>query len=122
MTITTWRSLLLACALLLCTVCLALPRVQVTTERAEGGVKGKRAHQDLSLFTHSENCMACHNADPSKSGTVGPAVKGSSRALIEARVLRTQYPPGYTPKRETKLMIPMPQLSDRIDDLSEYLR
>ncbi len=68
------------------------------------------------------NCMACHNADPAKSGTVGPAVQGSSRDLIEARVTRAGYPPGYTPKRETKLMIPLPQLADRVDDLAAYLQ
>ncbi len=73
-------------------------------------------------MTYMANCMACHNADPAKAGTVGPAIKGSPRELVEARVLRAQYPPGYAPKRETKLMIAMPQLADRIDDLAEYLR
>jgi mono/diheme cytochrome c family protein len=73
-------------------------------------------------MTYMANCMACHNVDPGKAGTVGPAIKGSTRELVEARVLRAQYPPGYAPKRETKLMIAMPQLADRVDDLAEYLR
>lgn len=68
------------------------------------------------------NCIACHNADPAKSGAVGPSVKGSSRDLIEARVTRAGYPPGYTPKRETKLMIPLPQLTEKVDDLAAYLQ
>ena len=31
------------------------------------------------------NCVACHNNDPSKDGPIGPANKGSSRELLEAR-------------------------------------
>ena len=34
-----------------------------------------------------------------EDGSVGPAVAGASRELIEAKVLRGEYPPGYTPKR-----------------------
>jgi mono/diheme cytochrome c family protein len=68
------------------------------------------------------NCIACHNADPSKPGPVGPAIKGSSPELIEARVMRAAYPPGYTPKRDTKLMVPQVHVADKIDDLAAYLR
>jgi mono/diheme cytochrome c family protein len=50
------------------------------------------------------NCIACHNPDPTREGTLGPAVAGSSLALVEARVLRGEYPPGYTPKRSSALM------------------
>ena len=72
--------------------------------------------------TYMANCMACHNADPAQPGTVGPSVKGSSRELVDARVTRAAYPAGYKPKRETKLMIAMPHLADRVDDLAAYLR
>ena len=68
------------------------------------------------------NCTACHHADPSKTGPVGPAVKGSSRALIETRVVRGAYPDGYTPKRDTHLMKALPHLEPHIDDLAAYLR
>jgi len=66
-------------------------------------------------------CIACHNPDPSRDGTLGPAVAGSSRALIEARVLRAAYPDGYTPKRTTSVMPQMPWLEPEIDALSAYL-
>jgi len=49
-------------------------------------------------------------------------VKGSSRELLEARVLRGEYPPGYTPKRDTAIMQPVPQLARTIPDLAAYLR
>lgn len=67
-------------------------------------------------------CIACHNIDPTKDGAVGPAVKGSSRALIESKLLRGEYPAGYKPKRETKLMPPQPGLAPSIDDLAAYLK
>jgi mono/diheme cytochrome c family protein len=67
------------------------------------------------------NCIACHNIDPALPGPVGPEIKGSSRELIEARVLRGAYPSGYAPKRATTLMQPLPQLSGSIDDLAAFL-
>jgi mono/diheme cytochrome c family protein len=67
------------------------------------------------------NCIACHNQDPSVDGALGPAVAGSSRELVEARVLRAEYPEGYTPKRPSKVMIALPHLSGEIDALTAYL-
>lgn len=68
------------------------------------------------------NCVACHNNDPSKDGPIGPAIKGSSQELLEARVLSTSYPPGYEPKRPTKVMPQFPFLKKEIVYLAEYLR
>jgi len=67
-------------------------------------------------------CVACHNPDPSKDGTLGPAVKGSSLGLLEARVVRGEYPPGYKPKRPTKVMPPRPDLAPSVPDLAAYLQ
>ena len=67
-------------------------------------------------------CTTCHNADPAQPGPVGPAVKGSSRGLIEGKVLRGAYPPGYKPKRPTTAMPPMPQLAGDIDGLAAFLK
>ncbi len=67
------------------------------------------------------NCIACHNTDPAKDGSVGPAIKGSSKDLIEARVLRAAYPRGYTPKRRTTAMPPYPYLKSAIPDLAAFL-
>jgi mono/diheme cytochrome c family protein len=68
------------------------------------------------------NCVACHNNDPSRDGPIGPAIKGSSKELIEARVLSTSYPPGYKPKRPTKVMPQFPFLKNEIPYLAAYLR
>ena len=69
-----------------------------------------------------QHCIACHNVDPAQPGALGPALKGSSRELLEARVLRTEYPPGYTPKRTTTTMVALPQLAGDIDALTAYLK
>ena len=68
------------------------------------------------------NCVACHNSDPSKDGPIGPAIKGSPPELVESRVLRTQYPPGYKPKRNTQVMPTFPFLKTEIPYLVVYLR
>jgi mono/diheme cytochrome c family protein len=67
-------------------------------------------------------CTACHANDPGQNGPVGPAVKGSTKTLLETKVLTGTYPTGYTPKRPSAVMQPMPQLSASIDDLAAYLR
>ena len=67
-------------------------------------------------------CIACHNTDPTKAGPVGPAIKGSSRELLEARILRAGYPAGNTPKRNTSLMPPQPKFAAKISDQATFLR
>jgi mono/diheme cytochrome c family protein len=70
---------------------------------------------------YQAQCIACHNADPSQPGALGPAVRGSSEELLRAKVLNGTYPPGYAPKRPTKLMQPMPHLANDIPALAAYL-
>jgi mono/diheme cytochrome c family protein len=72
--------------------------------------------------TYLAHCVACHNTDPSQPGPVGPPIKGSSRELLEAKVVSGTYPPGYTPKRPTKVMVPIPAVAPGIASLAEYLR
>ena len=67
------------------------------------------------------NCVACHDNDPSRDGSIGPAILGSPKELLEARVLSTSYPPNYKPKRPTKVMPQFPFLKDEIPYLAAYL-
>lgn len=71
--------------------------------------------------TYNANCIACHAMDPRADGALGPAVAGSPLELIEARVMRAEYPPGYTPKRATRVMVPMPHLQPKLPELAAYL-
>ena len=97
----------------------AIAVLAATTLGCQGGdgedpvARGKRVY--------TANCLACHNADPTRDGTLGPAVADSSPELLEARVLRGEYPPGYKPKRDSGLMQPMPYLAADIDALAAYL-
>jgi mono/diheme cytochrome c family protein len=67
------------------------------------------------------NCVACHNPNPKLAGPIGPALAGSSPELVRAKVMRNEYPAGYTPKRSTSAMVPLPHLEPKLDDLSAYL-
>jgi mono/diheme cytochrome c family protein len=70
---------------------------------------------------YMSNCIACHNADPSQDGALGPAVSGSSVELLEARVVHGTYPDGYTPKRDSRAMVALPYLEPEIGALAAYL-
>ncbi len=67
------------------------------------------------------SCIACHNADPTQDGALGPPVAGASLELLEARLLRGEYPAGYTPKRDTAVMVAMPFLGKQIPSIAAYL-
>ena len=71
---------------------------------------------------YNANCIACHGLDPTKDGALGPAVAGSSLTLIEARVLRAEYPEGYEPKRATRVMVALAHLEPRLGELAAYLQ
>jgi mono/diheme cytochrome c family protein len=66
-------------------------------------------------------CVACHNVNPALDGSLGPANAHASRALVEAKVLRGEYPPGYAPKRPSRAMPAFPHLADKVDDLTAWL-
>lgn len=54
-------------------------------------------------------------------GNIGPEVWGAKFDLLEARILRADYPRGYTPKRKSRAMPRLPQLKDEIVALEAYL-
>ncbi len=85
------------------------------------GQRGELSPAEQGQRIYVANCTACHNPSPMVGGTLGPAVAGSSRELIEARILRAEYPPDYTPKRPTQQMVAMPYLEPYIDVLAAYL-
>ena len=67
------------------------------------------------------HCTACHNPDPTRDGSLGPAIKGSALELIQARVMRGEYPPGYTPKRATHIMMKLPLGEAEVEALHAFL-
>jgi len=67
------------------------------------------------------NCIACHARNPNEAGPVGPPIAGSPLELVQAKVLRNEYPPGYTPKRDTKAMIPLVHLEPELPAVAAFL-
>ncbi len=100
----------------------APPAPPAPTAPSSTGTRTTGASAEKGKQVWLGQCVACHNPDPSKDGPLGPAVKGSSRALLDARVVRGEYPPGYSPKRPTKVMPPRPDLAPSIPDLTAYLQ
>ena len=96
---------------------LALMALAGCSEEPKLNAQGERGRQ-----IYQAQCIACHNPDPSQAGAIGPAVRGASAEVLRAKVISGTYPPGYAPKRATKLMQPMPQLASDVPALAEYLR
>ena len=66
-------------------------------------------------------CIACHNADPNIAGALGPDIAGSTLELLKTKVLHNEYPAGYTPKRDTLNMVPLPYLEADLPAVAAYL-
>lgn len=87
------------------------------SEPEEPKTPAERGRRVYAMF-----CLACHHADPGKPGIQGPEVAGSSLELLRSKILRNEYPPGYTPKRTTKNMAaPMPLTDAQIEELHAFL-
>jgi mono/diheme cytochrome c family protein len=67
------------------------------------------------------NCTACHARDASLDGPVGPSIACASLELLTAKVIRNEYPAGYTPKRDSQAMAPLPHLEPELPALAAYL-
>lgn len=98
--------------------CLALALLSACGEKVEE-VKGPDPARGRRIYIAT--CIMCHNIDPSKPGSQGPAIKGASVELLETKVLRKTYPPGYKPQRTTSAMPTYPQVRKRIPDLAAFL-
>lgn len=76
---------------------------------------------EMGRSLYFAHCIACHNANPALNGSLGPAVKGSGLDLLQARVLRGEYPPGYTPKRPTHIMVRLPLTEENVQAIHAFL-
>lgn len=103
-------------------ILLALAVGACSNESDPSAEAGRSPDAQRGRSVYVANCVACHNSNPSKDGPIGPALKGSSKELLESRVLTTTYPPGYKPKRPTAVMPQFPFLKDEIPYLAAYLR
>ena len=93
----------------------------VGCDKKANSEKPLSALESSGKAVYMSNCIACHNPDPRIAGSVGPDVAFSSLELVTARVLRAEYPAGYKPKRESKMMPPLTHLEKDIPAIHAYL-
>jgi hypothetical protein len=74
------------CVLWILTVFLTTAAAQAPPKRSEG----RKAHPDLSLFTHSDNCVACHNGLTTPSGE-DVSIGSTWRSTMMANSARDPY-------------------------------
>ena len=98
-----------------------MPGGTPTPEPAKEATLSLEERVEAGRSVYNANCIACHNLDPTKDGVLGPAIAGASMPLIEARVMRAEYPEGYAPKRPTKVMVALPHLEPKLPELAAYL-
>ena len=79
------RLLPLACALWFVAFLVASPSARGSTKDRE-----RKPHHDLSLFTHSDNCLACHNSLVAPSGE-DVSIAAMWRSTIMANSARDPY-------------------------------
>jgi mono/diheme cytochrome c family protein len=91
------------------------------TKKPQAPVSPEEALIERGRLIYSMQCTACHSGNPKVDGSIGPAIAGSSLELVEARVMRAEYPAGYQPKRTTKTMSALPHLKAEIPALQAYL-
>jgi mono/diheme cytochrome c family protein len=101
--------------------CIAVAVVLGVALAAACGKPRELTAVDRGEVIYRTNCISCHNANPNVEGALGPAIAGAPRALIEARVLHGNYPPGYHPQRKSHTMRALPWLDGHVDDLTAYL-
>ncbi len=96
---------------------IAIAAMACAGESEESGdpavARGKKIYRNI--------CVVCHNADPNQPGPLGPDIAGASLELLEARLLRGEYPAGYTPKRNTLQMPRFEFLEPNLDDIAAFL-
>ena len=88
-----------------------------------GAVSDGAGNAERGEKVYRASCFSCHGVDPARNGPLGPAIKGSSKALLTIRLQKggLHYPPGYKPKRKTAVMPPMANLVPKVDDLLAYI-
>jgi len=95
--------------------------IMASCDKSEKANSASSQESKRGKVVYMANCIACHNMNPLKDGSLGPATAGSSLELLQLRVVEGTYPNGYTPKRNTNLMQPFPQLVSDIPALHAFL-
>jgi mono/diheme cytochrome c family protein len=112
------------------TLDLCMARADLESYINETGIDPKEKLDDDTLLLLSSKvageiifkatCAVCHGARG--EGYIGPNIQNSSLELLISKVTKGQYPDGYKPKRNTKVMPRFPHLYPKLPDVQEYLK
>ena len=116
-------------ALLLMMLISSCEKKSIKQEGAESEQNQKKLNNTIALtadikkgrkvyFVH---CASCHNHNPKKPGSIGPAVYGVSIDVLTQKIVSGKYPENYRPKRTSKIMPPMPHLNKEISNLHVFI-
>jgi len=83
------RALVVCCAVWLLSALLATPRAK-DAQPPGPDARPRKTHADLSLFTHSDNCVACHNGLTTPSGE-DVSIGSTWRSTMMANSARDPY-------------------------------
>lgn len=78
------------------------------------------AHANQTLYKN--NCVRCHNQDPSKAGSIGPELVTTPKEVLKMKVPTGQYPKDYKPKRKTKIMPKFKLTDDQLESIYWYIQ
>ena len=89
----------------------------------------QKIHSNIALTTNIKkgrkvyfvHCASCHNHNPKKPGSIGPAVYGVSIDVLTQKIVSGKYPENYRPKRTSKIMPSMPHLNKEISNLHAFI-
>ncbi len=81
---------------------------------------------DLGKKLYFSNCISCHNKDPNIKGGIGPEMVDAPLEVMTSKVMTGLYPeklpPGFVPKRKTKMMKKIVKLQNDIPAIHAYVQ
>ena len=100
-----------------CWLLVAALGLACSQESSDGASQASAAQRGQQIYGNV--CIACHNArsDPARLARAR-RWRAPRSALLEAKLLRGEYPPGYTPSRPGQTMPRFDYLRDHIGDLA----
>jgi len=116
-------------ALLLIMLISSCEKKSIKQKEAKSGQNQKNLNNTIALTADTKkgrkvyfvNCVPCHNHNPKKPGSVGPAVYGVSKDVLTKKIVSGKYPENYRPKRKSKIMPSMPHLNKELSNLHAFL-
>ena len=89
-------------------------------------IKFDQSTLDKGKRLYLSNCIQCHNKDPNLKGSLGPELVDAPLEIVYAKVMTGVYPaklpPGFVPKRSSKVMRKIPKLEKDIPAIHAWIQ